>query len=208
MDCQGQVFQTITNNRTTDSCQLTHYPCARLNRNPLILSWSEVMHLGILAKIFGKASNWHGPCLVILDADASVNSTGPDSIVSGGGKQYAPRIPSGRVSADAVCYAPDHHALLLIQRRIVRQQTGEDHVQESLMVVDVSHVVGLQFENTGVLDLLELPHPILPEKEEVCAGDIGGLNVTCQTRRLACSLHSSLRASSSPGWPPGPRTSP
>jgi hypothetical protein len=129
---------------------------------------------GLLGKLFGTESNWHGPCLVVLDAEATVSSMGPDSIVSGGGKQYAPRFPSGRINVDAICYSPENRALLLIQRHTTRQHTGEDLVKQTLLVVDISHVVGLQFEHTGILDFLEIPHPILPEQKKYAPGTLVG----------------------------------
>ena len=44
------------------------------------------MNAGLLGKLFGRDQLWHGPCTVILDAEAGVYALGVDSIVSGGAK--------------------------------------------------------------------------------------------------------------------------
>jgi hypothetical protein len=132
------------------------------------------MDSGLLKKLFGPASAWHGPCVVLVDAETSVKTTGPDSIVAGGGKSYAPRITSGRVCADAVCFHPDHNALMVIQRTRTRQHTGEDVLQQTLVVVDVNHVVGVEFETLDRLAALGLSAPPLPDKPHYTAGMLVG----------------------------------
>ena len=132
------------------------------------------MDLGLLGKIFGSDSSWHGPCLVLLDAEAAIHSTGPDTILGGGNKQYAPRVASSRVTVDAICFVPEHHALLLMQRQISRRPTGDDDVQETLLIVDTNHVIGLQFNDTALLDVLGVPYPILPEKKMYAPGTLVG----------------------------------
>ena len=57
------------------------------------------MHAGLLSKLFGSERQWRGPCTVVLDAAASIQTSGADSIVHGGTKVYAPRMISGRVAA-------------------------------------------------------------------------------------------------------------
>ena len=74
------------------------------------------MDSGLLKKLFGPTTAWHGPCIVLVDAESSVRTAGSDSIVAGGAKSYAPRVTSGRVQADAVCYHADFNALLIVQR--------------------------------------------------------------------------------------------
>lgn len=132
------------------------------------------MDSGLLKKLFGPASAWHGPCVVLVDGETSVRTTGPDSIVAGGTKSYAPRITSGRVSADAVCFHPDHNALLAIQRVRSKQHTGEDVLQQTLIVLDVNHVVGVEFETTDRLAALGLSAPPLPDKPHYTAGMLVG----------------------------------
>src|SRR3982751_6442977 len=78
------------------------------------------MNTVILEKMFGRDQRWHGPCTVILDAEAGVYALGVDSIVGGGAKSYAPRMISGRVQADSVCLLEDRSALLLVQNQKVK----------------------------------------------------------------------------------------
>ena len=123
------------------------------------------MDAGLLVKIFGSDSAWNGPCTVILDAEASVRPTGPDSILAGGIKNYSPRVISGRVAADNVCLLADHSALLLVQRHRHRQSTGEELLKQTLLVVDVAHVVGLEFTDTSLLAALDVPEAPIPTNE-------------------------------------------
>jgi hypothetical protein len=132
------------------------------------------MDSGLLKQLFGPARAWHGACVVLVDADASVKTSGPDSIVTGGVKSYAPRVTSGRVNADAVCYDPNLSALLVIQRTRSRQHTGEDVVHQSLTVLDVGHVVGVEFDTLEHLADLGLKAPPLPEKVQYAPGTLVG----------------------------------
>ena len=117
------------------------------------------MDAGLLGKIFGRDQRWHGPCTVILDAEAALLAMGSDSIVGGGAKQYAPRLVSGRVVADAVCLVQDGSALLLLQQQRIRQQTGEDLLKQTLTVADPTHVVAVEFSDTSALAALGLTSP-------------------------------------------------
>jgi hypothetical protein len=132
------------------------------------------MDSGLLKKLFGSTPTWHGPCVVFVDADTSVKASGQDSIVAGGTKSYAPRISSGRVNADAVCYHADSNALLVVQRTRTRQSTGEDVLQQTLMVFDVNHVVGVEFDNLERLNRLDLKPPPVPDKPHYTAGMLVG----------------------------------
>jgi hypothetical protein len=132
------------------------------------------MDSGLLKKLFGNTPTWQGPCVVLVDADTSVRTTGPDSIVAGGTKSYAPRITSGRVTADAVCYHAEHNALLVVQRAKTKQSTGEDVLVQTLIVVDLAHVVGLEFESINRLATLGLPEPPMPDKPHYAAGTLVG----------------------------------
>ena len=38
------------------------------------------MNAGLLAKYFGTDRRWRGPCIVVLDADATIQTTGTDTI--------------------------------------------------------------------------------------------------------------------------------
>jgi hypothetical protein len=132
------------------------------------------MDSGLLKKLFGATPTWHGSCVVLVDAETSVKTTGPDSIVAGGTKSYAPRITSGRVVADAVCYHADHNALLVVQRARTKGHTGEDILQQTLVVVDLNHVVGVEFDSLDRLAALGLPAPPMPEKPLYAAGTLVG----------------------------------
>ncbi len=117
------------------------------------------MDIGLLIRLFGESRAWHASCIVIVNADASVKTPGPDHIMGGGNKVYAPRITSGRVSADFVCLLPDQRALLLLQRTRQRQSTGEESMQECLSVIDISHIVAVEFDHTRILRQLGLVAP-------------------------------------------------
>ena len=103
------------------------------------------MNARLLGKYFGADRQWRGPCIVILTADAAIQTTGQDSIMQGGAKAYAPRLISGRVQADSACLVPDESALFLVQTQRIRQATGEDLTQRTLLVVDLTHVAAIEF---------------------------------------------------------------
>ena len=132
------------------------------------------MDSGILRKIFGTTSSWHGSCTILVDAETSVKTTGPDSIVTGGVKSYAPRITSGRVCADAICFHPEHNALLAVQRVRSKGHTGEEVLQQTLIVLDVSHVVGVEFDALDRLATLGLSAPPMPDNPHYAAGTLVG----------------------------------
>jgi hypothetical protein len=132
------------------------------------------MDSGLLKQLFGPARAWHGQCVVLVDAETSVKTSGPDSIVTGGVKSYAPRVTSGRVTADTLCYDPNLNALLIIQRTRSRHHTGEDVVHQTLSVLDVSHVVGVEFDSLEHLADLGLKAPPVPEKTQYAPGTLVG----------------------------------
>jgi hypothetical protein len=109
------------------------------------------MNARLLGKFFGTDRQWQGPCTVILTADAAVQTFGSDSILQGGAKSYAPRLISGRVTADAACLLADEQALLLMQLQRIRQATGDDLTQRTLIVVDLSHVAAVEFADAEAL---------------------------------------------------------
>jgi len=117
------------------------------------------MDVGLLHKLFGTEQHWHGPCTVVVNADASIQNAGTDTIVGGGAKAYAPRIISGRINADAVCLLRDGTALFIIQQHRIRQPTGEEIIKQVLTAVDPSQVVALEFLDTSPLSALGLPVP-------------------------------------------------
>ena len=103
------------------------------------------MNAGLLARYFGTDRQWRGPCVAIVDADATIQSTGSDAIMQGGAKVFAPRTISGRVSADHACFLPEEQVLLLVQAHRIRQAGGEDLHQNTLVVVALSHLAALEF---------------------------------------------------------------
>jgi len=119
------------------------------------------MNFALLEKVFGKDQNWHGPCTVITQGNAAVTTHGTDSLMGGGIKQYAPRVISGRIMADAVCLLPESQALLILQQQKLRQSTGEERVQQLLTVADTSHVMAIEFPDLGTLALLGITAPMV-----------------------------------------------
>src|SRR5436309_1218814 len=117
------------------------------------------MNPALLGKLFGQEQRWLGPCTVIMDAEAAVQSMGVDSIIGGGAKSYAPRLVSGRVAADAVCLSQDNSALLVVQHHKVRLNTGEEKIQQTLVIADAAHIVAIEFHDTAILANLGLTPP-------------------------------------------------
>ena len=121
------------------------------------------MDAGLLVKLFGRNQEWQGPCVVIIEANAAIQTVGTDSIQGGGAKVYAPRTISGRVVADAACLMQDGSALVLVQHYKVRQPTGEDIVKQTLTVADPKHVIAVEFAESAaaVLQMLGLSCPAM-----------------------------------------------
>jgi len=118
------------------------------------------MNAALLNKIFGRDQQWHGPCTVLMHGEAAVATQGVDSLLGGGTKQYAPRVISGRIVADAVCLLQDGSALLLIQQQKTKQSTGEEQVKQLLTVADTAFVMGVEFPDTGSLAVLGVNAPL------------------------------------------------
>lgn len=117
------------------------------------------MNVALLSKIFGREQRWHGPCVVIMDAEAAVQSLGVDSIVGGGAKNYAPRMVSGRVLADALCLLQDGATLVILKQEKMRATTGEETVKQTVTLADTAHVVAIEFLDNAVLAALGLGAP-------------------------------------------------
>lgn len=120
------------------------------------------MDAGLLAKIFGHTQEWHGACTIVLDAEASVQAVGNDSIQGGGAKVFAPRCISGRVAADSVCLLKDGTALIVMQQHKIRQATGEETIKQHLTVIDPRSVVAVEFPEVMPLVLQTLGVGIPP----------------------------------------------
>jgi len=110
----------------------------------------------------------------MVDADTTIKTMGPDSIGAGGSKAYSPRIPSGRVQCDAICYHAEHNALFTVQIARAKQSTGEDILIKTLSILDVNHIVGVEFEGMAMLELLGIDHPPVPDKPRYAAGTLVG----------------------------------
>jgi len=111
---------------------------------------------GLLAKLFGRDQQWQGACTVVLDAEASIQTVGTDSIQGGGAKVYAPRTISGRIVADTACLLQDGSALALLVHIKIRQATGEETLKQTLTVVDPKHVVAVEFGDSALTALQAL----------------------------------------------------
>ena len=119
------------------------------------------MDVNLLVKLFGQDQRWHAPCTVLVDAEASIQTIGSDSIVSGGAKVYAPRTISGRIAADTVSLVSDGSALLVLQQFRTRQSTGEEITRQTLLIIDPAHVVGLEFTDLMPLSTLGIDQPMI-----------------------------------------------
>lgn len=117
------------------------------------------MNAAVLSKYFGTERQWRGPCIVILDAEASIQSSGSDAIIQSGAKVYAPRMISGRVQADHACFLPQEEALLLVQNQRIRQATGDDLHQQTLFVVAPRHVAAIESADLSPLERLGVDKP-------------------------------------------------
>jgi len=123
------------------------------------------MDIGLLIRFFGREGQWFGACVIILDADANVRSTGPDTILSGGIKSYAPRFVSGRIHADAVCLMPDQSALLTVSQLPTKLPTGEITTRQTLTIIDPKRIVAVEFTDFSVLSVLGIAEPLLDMAE-------------------------------------------
>jgi hypothetical protein len=117
------------------------------------------MNAKLLTQYFGTDRQWKGPCVVILDAEATIQTSGSDAIVQSGAKVYAPRMISGRVAADFACLLPDEQSLLLVQTHRIRQATGDDLHQRTLLVVALSHVAAVEFPDLTSLKSFGVADP-------------------------------------------------
>jgi len=119
------------------------------------------MDARLLGKLFGHEQRWHGPCTVIVDADASVMAIGADCIGSSATKSYAPRMVSGRIVADSVCFLLEGSALLTIQQQKIRQGPSEEIVKQSLTIIDAGRIIAVEFQDTAHLGAFGVTAPAL-----------------------------------------------
>src|SRR5262245_32748935 len=119
------------------------------------------MQPALLGKLFGSRE-WSGPCTVILDADATIQTSGTDAIINAGMKVFAPRLISGRVAADAVCFLAEVEALVMVQHVRIRQAGGEDQFQQTVYIASAHHVSAIEFPDGKPLSTLGVSAPPPP----------------------------------------------
>jgi hypothetical protein len=129
---------------------------------------------GFLERLLGGSRSWTGPCTVILDADAAVSTPGPDSVVAGGQRNYAPRVACGRLTADTVFLLKDEGVLLAVEEVRFKDATGQSKVKKTLAVLDVGHIVAMEFNNLAHLKLLGVPNPPVTQEVEYRPGTLVG----------------------------------
>ncbi len=117
------------------------------------------MNAGVLNKLFGNQKHWHGPCTIVVDADAAIQSSGTDAIVNAGVKMFAPRLISGRIEADSACFLADDQVLVVVQQTRIRQATGDDQFQNTVLILDAAHVAVVEFAGAKPLAALGLSDP-------------------------------------------------
>jgi hypothetical protein len=128
----------------------------------------------LIEKLLGGDREWSGPCVVVLDAEASVKTPGPDSIQGGGQKSYAPRFSSGRIEADTCCLLKDHGALLMVAQQSQKDGTGAVKLRQTLVVADLAHVVAVEFAKLAPLARLGVEPPVIREDAEYRPGMLVG----------------------------------
>ncbi len=101
------------------------------------------MDASLLANLFGVEGHWSGPCTIVVNADAYVQTIGADAIVQGGVKAYSPRLITGRIPADNAVLLPGQRAIVLYKRTVQRQGSAEDRVQTTVQVIDTDQVVSV-----------------------------------------------------------------
>jgi len=117
------------------------------------------MDARLLHKLFGTEQRWQGPCSIILDAEAGIQTIGTDSIGASATKSYAPRLVSGRIAADSACLLADCSAMLVVQLQKLRQLTGEEIARQAVVIIDPSHVVAVEFFDYSPLGALGMQPP-------------------------------------------------
>jgi hypothetical protein len=132
------------------------------------------MDAGLVERLLGGDRRWAGRCVLVLTADASVRAAGPDSMMSGGLKSYAPRQASGRVEADAVCLMKEWQAIAVLEQHVHRDGTGTEHIRQTLLIADLSQVAAIEFPHAAPLRALGLSAPPLDDDGEYRPGALVG----------------------------------
>ena len=132
------------------------------------------MNVEFLERLLGGSRIWTGPCVVITDADATVLNPGADSIMTGGQKNYAPRVATGRLLADSVLLLPEERVLLRVDQVRVKDHLGQGVIKQTLTILDLAHVVGIEFDHVGPLRALGVPAPPPSREAEYRPGTLVG----------------------------------
>lgn len=132
------------------------------------------MDAGFLERLLGGSRTWSGPCTVILDSDAAVATPGPDNIISGGQKSYAPRVACGRLTADTVLLMKEESVLLAVEEVRFKDATGQSRVKKTLAVLDLAHIVGVEFNCLAQLKQLGIAEPPITKETEYRPGTLVG----------------------------------
>ncbi|MGL4422941.1 MAG: hypothetical protein ACRCZF_19895, partial [Gemmataceae bacterium] len=106
--------------------------------------------------------------------EATLKSPGPDTILGGGIKSYAPRYSSGRVDADATYLLPQQKALCVVQQVTNKDATGMEFIRQSLLVVDTDRIGAIEFAHWAPLKALGLPAPRIDNEQEYRPGALVG----------------------------------
>lgn len=117
------------------------------------------MDAALLTKLLGTDQHWQGPCTLVLNAEATITTVGADAIVGSGSKAYAPRVTSGRVSADHICLLQGGSAVVALQQNRNRLQSGEEVVKQTVTLIDPGSIVAIEFLDTTPLTALGIALP-------------------------------------------------
>jgi hypothetical protein len=132
------------------------------------------VNAALIEMLLGGDREWSGPCVVVLDAEASVKTPGPDSVVTGGQKSYAPRFSSGRIEADSCYLLKDLSALLMVSQQAFKDSTGANHLRQTLVVADLAHVIAVEFTQLTPLRSLGIEPPVIRPDAEYRPGMLVG----------------------------------
>jgi hypothetical protein len=133
-----------------------------------------VVDAGLLEKLLGGNRGWSPACTVVFDGDAAVKTPGPDNIMSGGMKSYAPRYATGRIEADSCYLLKEHSAMIVVQQAKYRDATGAEHIRQTMLVADIGHVMGIEFSQFTALQTLGVPQPPAVREGEYRPGTLVG----------------------------------
>jgi hypothetical protein len=132
------------------------------------------MDAGFLERLLSGSRTWSGPCVVITNASSDINVPGPDSVIAGGQRFYAPRVATGRLVADAVLLLKEDGVLLVVDQHRYKDGTGQTRLKQRLSIVGLQHVVGLEFDHVGALGILGIGDPPAVRDNEYRPGMLVG----------------------------------